>query len=71
MKEGVMIVNTPAGAHRFQALLTGLKSKQVGYAALDIYDGNESFYGNPGGKVLDDEVLARCRLATTRSRLPP
>lgn len=61
MKPGVMIINTGRGALiDAKALIDALKSGQVGYAGLDVYEEEEGvFYQNLSDHVLQDDVLAR------------
>ncbi len=61
MKRGVMLINTSRGGLiDTRALIDGLKSEQVGYAGLDVYEEEAGiFFHNLSGKVLTDDVLAR------------
>jgi D-lactate dehydrogenase len=61
MKPGVMLINTGRGALiETPALVSALKSGQVGYAGLDVYEEEEGFFFNDlSGRVLQDDVLAR------------
>ncbi|MBN20977.1 MAG: hydroxyacid dehydrogenase [Bdellovibrionaceae bacterium] len=61
MKPGVFIINTGRGALIDSvALIQGLKSGQVGGAALDVYEEEEAvFFQDLSDKVLQDDVLAR------------
>lgn len=61
MKKGVMLINTGRGALiDTKALINALKSGQVGYAGLDVYEEEEAFFfQNLSEKVLTDDVLAR------------
>ena len=61
MKRGVMLVNTSRGALvDSRALISGLKSGQVGSAALDVYEEEEGlFFRDLSDRVLQDDVLAR------------
>lgn len=61
MKKGVMLVNTGRGKLiKTSDLVEGLKSGQVGYAGLDVYE-EESlfFFEDLSDRVLGDDVLAR------------
>jgi D-lactate dehydrogenase len=61
MKPGVMLINTGRGALLdSQALIAGLKTGQIGYAGLDVYEEEEGiFFQNLSEQVLQDDVLAR------------
>ena len=60
-KRGVVILNTSRGALvDAEALLAGIKSRQVGAACLDVYEEeSEFFFEDFSGHILDDDVLAR------------
>ena len=61
MKHGVMIVNTGRGALvDTRALIGGLKSGQIGYLGLDVYEEEEGlFFEDQSSTVLQDDVFAR------------
>ncbi len=61
MKKGVIIINTSRGALiDTKALITGLKTAQIGGAGLDVYEEEESiFFHDLSDQVLQDDVLAR------------
>ena len=61
MKKGVMLINTGRGQLiHTNALIEGLKTKQVGYAGLDVYEEEgEYFYEDKSDKIIDDDTLAR------------
>lgn len=61
MKKGVVIVNTSRGAIiDTTALISGLKTGQIGAAALDVYEEEENiFFQDLSEKGLQDDVLAR------------
>lgn len=61
MKKGVMIVNTGRGRLiHSKALIDGLKSGKIGYAALDVYEEeSDYFYEDCSDSIIDDDVLAR------------
>ncbi len=61
MKPGVMIINTGRGMLiDSKALIGGLKSGQIGYAGLDVYEEeSDYFFEDFSNKVLADDVLAR------------
>ena len=60
-KRGVVILNTSRGALvDAEALLAGIKSRQVGAACLDVYEEeSELFFEDFSGHILEDDVLAR------------
>jgi D-lactate dehydrogenase len=61
MKRGVMIINTGRGALvDTQALIDGLKTGQVGYLGLDVYEEEERlFFDDHSSEVIQDDVFAR------------
>jgi len=61
MKRGVMIINTGRGMLiDSKALIGGLKTGQVGFAGLDVYEEeSDYFFEDFSDKVLTDDVLAR------------
>ncbi len=61
MKKGVMIINTGRGMLiDSKALINGLKTGQVGFAGLDVYEEeSDYFYEDFSNKVITDDVLAR------------
>ena len=61
MKPGVMLINTSRGALvDTRALLEGLKTGQIGYAGLDVYEEeSEFFFEDLSDRVITDDVLAR------------
>jgi len=61
MKDGVMIINTGRGKLiDTNALISGLKSKKIGFAGLDVYEEEEGyFFEDMSDFILDDDVLAR------------
>lgn len=61
MKKGVMLINTGRGALiDTKALIQALKSGQVGYAGLDVYEEEEGvFFQDLSGQILSDDILAR------------
>ena len=60
-KRGVVILNTSRGALvDAEALLSGIKSRQVGAACLDVYEEeSEFFFEDFSGHILEDDTLAR------------
>jgi len=61
MKRGVMIINTGRGMLiDSKALIQGLKTGQVGFAGLDVYEEeSDYFFEDFSNKVITDDVLAR------------
>ena len=61
MKKGVMIINTSRGALvDAEALLSGIKSRKVGAACLDVYEEeSDLFFEDNSGHIMEDDTLAR------------
>lgn len=61
MQKGVMIINTSRGPLiKTKDLIDGLKSGQVGYAGLDVYEEESAyFFEDLSAEVMTDDVLAR------------
>jgi len=61
MKHGVMIINTSRGAViDTRAAIDGLKSGQIGYLGIDVYEEEgHFFFCDLSDEVIDDDVLAR------------
>ena len=60
-KKGVVILNTSRGALvDAEALLSGIKSRKVGAACLDVYEEeSDLFFEDNSGHILEDDTLAR------------
>ena len=60
-KKGIVILNTSRGALvDAEALLSGIKSRKVGAACLDVYEEeSELFFEDFSGHILEDDTLAR------------
>lgn len=60
-KKGVVLLNTSRGALvDAEALLSGIKSRKVGAACLDVYEEeSELFFEDFSGHILEDDTLAR------------
>ncbi len=60
-KRGVILLNTSRGALvDTEALLAGIKSRQVGAACLDVYEEEaDVFFEDNSGHILEDDTLAR------------
>ena len=61
MKSGVMLVNTSRGGLvDTQAVLRGLKSKQIGHLALDVYEReSKMFFEDRSAEIIHDDVFER------------
>lgn len=61
MKKGVVIINTSRGALiDADALLSGIKSRKIGAACLDVYEEeSDIFFTDFSGHIMDDDTLAR------------
>ena len=61
MKKGVVLINTSRGALiDAEALLAGIKSRQVGAACLDVYEEeSDIFFEDFSGHIIEDDTLAR------------
>ena len=61
MKKGVVIINTSRGALiDTEALIEGIKARQVGAACLDVYEEeSDIFFQDFSGHIVDDDRLAR------------
>ena len=60
-KKGVVIINTSRGALvDAEALLSGIKSRKVGAACLDVYEEESDFFFEDfSGHIVEDDILAR------------
>ena len=61
MKKGVMIINTGRGLLiNSEDLIDGLKTQQVGFAALDVYEEEAAyFFKDKSDRIIEDDTLAR------------
>lgn len=61
MKRGAMLINTGRGQLiHTEALIEGLKEKQIGAAGLDVYEEEAAyFYEDTSDRIMGDDVLAR------------
>ena len=61
MKKGVVLINTSRGALiDSEALVEGIKQRQIGAACLDVYEEESNvFFHDYSGHIVDDDVLAR------------
>lgn len=61
MRRGVMVINTSRGALvDTKAVIEGLKSGQIGYLGLDVYEEEgDLFFEDLSGEILQDDVFAR------------
>lgn len=61
MKPGVMLVNTSRGGLvDTKAAIAGLKSKQIGHLALDVYEQESKlFFEDRSGEIVQDDVFER------------
>jgi len=59
MRDGVMLINTSRGALiDAEAVITALKSGQVGYLGIDVYEQEgDVFYEDLSGEIIGDDVL--------------
>jgi len=61
MKKGVMLINTSRGGLvDTKAMIEGLKSGQVGYFGMDVYEEEEGlFFEDHSDDIVLDDVIAR------------
>jgi len=61
LKKGVVLLNTSRGALiDAEALLEGIKARQIGAACLDVYEEEgDVFFNDFSGHIIADDVLAR------------
>ena len=61
LKRGVMLINTSRGALvDTRAVIEGLKSGQIGYLGLDVYEEEEDlFFEDLSDRVIQDDVFTR------------
>ncbi len=61
MKEGVMVINTSRGGLiDTQAVISGLKHRQIGYLGIDVYEQEEKlFFRDLSEMVIEDDTIAR------------
>ncbi|MBD2293158.1 2-hydroxyacid dehydrogenase [Anabaena sphaerica FACHB-251] len=61
MKPGMMIINTSRGALiDTQAVIEGLKSGQIGYLGVDVYEQeSELFFEDLSGEIIQDDIFQR------------
>ncbi len=60
-KKGVVLINTSRGALvDAEALLSGIKSRHIGAACLDVYEEeSDLFFEDNSGHIMEDDTLAR------------
>lgn len=61
MKKGAMLINTSRGALMdAQAAIDALKSGQLGYLGIDVYEQEEKlFFNDLSGEVIQDDLITR------------
>ena len=61
MKPGVMIINTSRGGLiDTHAVIRGLKSRQIGYLGIDVYEQEDKlFFKDLSGDIIQDDVIQR------------
>lgn len=61
MKSGVMLINTSRGGLiDTEAIINGLKSRKIGYLALDVYEQEENlFFEDLSNEIIQDDMFQR------------
>ena len=61
MKQGVMLINTSSGTLiNTAAVITALKSGQIGYLGIDVYEQEEHiFFRDLSAIVIEDDTIQR------------
>lgn len=61
MKPGMMLINTSRGGLiNTQAVIDGLKSGQIGYLGVDVYEQeSELFFEDLSGEIIQDDIFQR------------
>ena len=61
MKPGVMLINTSRGGLvDTRAVIAGLKSGQIGYLGLDVYEEEtDLFFTDRSGQIIQDDIFSR------------
>lgn len=61
MKPGVMLINTSRGKLvDTKAVIKGIKSKQIGFLGLDVYEMEEDlFFKNRSSEIIEDDLFQR------------
>ena len=61
MKKGVMLINTSRGGLiDTKAIIEALKSRQIGYLGIDVYEQEDKlFFRDLSSKIIDDDIIQR------------
>ena len=61
MKKGVMLINTSRGGLiNTKAVIEGLKSQQIGYLGIDVYEQEEKlFFHDLSASIIQDDTIQR------------
>jgi D-lactate dehydrogenase len=61
MKKGVMLINTSRGGLiDTKAVINALKSKQIGYLGIDVYEQEEKlFFRDLSANIIEDDTIQR------------